>query len=204
MKNVFVIFVFALLSVSCASTPETHYYRVTSLTEPREPSGEVVIGVEPFASDSAYDSQRIIYRKSDFRLDYYHYHRWASPPGIMLADFVREELESSGRFSAVLSEFTADVNAMVGGRIIRFEEVDVTDDRWVARIKLGLFLRDAETGQLIWSQTEDVQEDLKEQSPEGLAQAASVALTRIIAANIDEIERAAAKARALQTGRGLD
>lgn len=190
-----------LVSSACGSTaPETTYYRVHNLTEPQPPQGDLVIGVEPFAADSAYDNQQIVYRKSPYKLNYYHYHSWASPPGIMVADYVREELENSGRFEAVLTGFTADVVAVVGGRIVHFEEVDVSEDEWLARVKLTLFLRDAQTGQLVWSRTITEEEPVDEQKPEGVARAMSIALQRAITSNIDTIAERARTVRSRQTG----
>ncbi len=194
-----VVTAIVLFVVGCGSTaPETRYYRVHNLTEKQSPSGDLVIGVEPFATDAAYDEQKIVYRQSPYRIDYYHYHRWAAPPGIMVADFVREELESSGQFGAVLSGFTGDVVAVVGGRIIHFEEVDKSEEEWFARVKITLFLRDAQTGRLIWSNTITEEEPVDEQNPEGVAQAMSISLQRAISGNIGEIEARARQAKKRQ------
>jgi ABC-type uncharacterized transport system auxiliary subunit len=147
----------------------------------------LVIGVEPFAADSSYDAQKIVYRKSPYRLDYYHYHRWAAPPGIMVADYMRDALEHTGDYRAVESGFTGDAVAIVGGRLIHFEEVDESEQRWKARIKVAVHVRIAQTGELAWSKTLVEEEPLDSQSPEGLARAMSVALERVVAKTAPEI-----------------
>jgi len=195
------ILVIVVGTVACGSSaPETRYYRVANLSEPTPGESNLVIGVEPFTTDTAYDDQKMVYRKSPYRLDYYHYHRWATPPGIMLADYVREELENSGQFGAVLSGFTGDVTAMVGGRIIQFEEVDQSRDEWFARLKITIFVRDAQTGRLIWSRTLSESEPVEEQSPEGVARAMSKALQRAIGRNVADIARVSHETRERQIG----
>ena len=77
MKTLVLVFGLA----GCAGkVPETRYYQLAS--PPRAPNtGDQILVVEPLVTDAAYDDDRIVYRISPYRLDYYQYHRWTGAPG---------------------------------------------------------------------------------------------------------------------------
>jgi ABC-type uncharacterized transport system auxiliary subunit len=63
--------------------------------------------------------------------------------------------------------------------VLALEEVDKSKTSWVGHVVIELRLTDAATGEVIWSQQFEENEPVKEQTPEGLAQALSKALDRI-------------------------
>ena len=83
------------VGVACGGkVPDIRYYEL----DVRAPAGSgaraaatalPVLAVEPFAADTAYDDNRMVYRESSVRLDYYYYHRWSAPPGTLIADEMR-------------------------------------------------------------------------------------------------------------------
>ena len=176
----FALFVFA---AACGSSPPpVRYYQIAVPEAKPAGQGEGILAVERIRADAAYDDARIVYRESPHRLDYYHYHRWSSPPGMMLSDYLRVAYDQSGHFGSVVSGFSDDADAILGGRLMAFEEVNETEDRWLARVRLELRLRDAKTGELLWSSVITETEPLEEHEPEGLAKALGVAMDRIVAA----------------------
>lgn len=184
------VVVLLLLGVGCGSTPkDIRYYQVVA-PEKTAGQGDVVIGVEPFYADGPYADQRMVYRESEYRVDYYYYHRWSAPPALMVSEYLRTSLQSTGQFKTVLSGFTADAVAMVGGRIIAFEEVDASDE-WRAHVILDLYLRDTQSGELVWSKKVKEEEVADEKSPEGIAKAMSLALGRLTEQVAPEISEAA-------------
>lgn len=186
----FAVAAIATLSAPAAcggSTPETRFYQLEIGTQAPQSGGDVVMVVEPFTVDAAYDDDRIVYRPSPFRLDYYYYHRWSAPPGELVADTLREAYRRTGQFARVTNELGRDADVMLSGRVLALEEVDVTRTDWSARIALELRLRDARTGEVIWSEIVRETVPLDEQNPAGLTRALSVAIWDIARETSTEI-----------------
>ena len=168
-----------VLAACAGKIPETRYYQLAvPATEAKHPAGPA-IAIEPLAADAAYDDERIVYRVTPYRLDYYNYHRWSSPPGTMLGNYLQDAFARSGRFRAVMHEVTDTVPVTLGGRVIAIEEVDKSKTEWIGRLAVELTLTDTITNKVLWSQQFEETEPLHTQTPEGLAQALSAAMQRI-------------------------
>ena len=191
------------LLVGCATRPDIRYYQLDvaegEFTELPQRSSDVVFSVEAMIGDSAYEDPRIVYRVSPYRLDYYHYHRWTAPPGVLVSDFMRDAYERTGQFRSVVAGFSPDAAVFLSGRVIAFEEVDHDKGQWYARVKLNLFLREAATGDVIWSQTFLQETPVAENTPEGVAAAMSVAVSRIVAQTAPELAELAEGVRDRRT-----
>lgn len=159
--------------------PDTRYYQLAS-PEPKGKGGDGVLVLENLTTDGAYDDDRIVYRTTPFRLDYYQYQRWSSAPGVMVGNYLEQALERSGKFRSVVREMTADAPVVLAGRVIAIEEVDRSKTEWLGRIVIELQLTDARTNETLWTDQFDESEPLKAQTPEGLAQAISAAMGRIM------------------------
>lgn len=114
-----------------------------------------------------------MYRVTPYRLDYYNYHRWSSPPGTMVSNYLQDAFSRSGRFRAVTLEASDSVAVVLGGRVIAIEEVDQSKTSWLGRVAVELTLTDTVTNKILWSQRFDETEPVHEQTPEGLARALS-------------------------------
>ena len=170
----------ALASATCGgSVPPTRYYQLYIGAMEPTAAGDVVMVVEPFLVDSAYDDDRIVYRRSPYKLDYYHYHRWSAPPGELISAALRDAYRRTGQFQAVTNELTSDATVVLSGRVLAIEEVDMTREHGRARIAVELRLRDAATDEQIWSRVMREEVPLRDQSPAGLARALSVAVWNI-------------------------
>lgn len=182
MSARWVVVVGAALAVAACTgkVPDTRYYQLAAPAA-GAPRGDLVLVMEPLETEPAYDDDRIVYRTSPYRLDYYHYHRWSASPGTMVGNYLEQALERSGRFRAVVRELTADAQVVLGGRVVAIEEVDASRSRWLGRIVLELTLTDARTNAVLWTQQYEETEPLATQNPEGLARALSVAMRRIVA-----------------------
>jgi ABC-type uncharacterized transport system auxiliary subunit len=176
---------FALaLSIACAACggkiAETRYYQLAQ-PETKQQGGSDVLVLQSLTTNAAYDDERIVYRTTPFRLDYYNYHRWTSSPGVMVGNYLEQALETSGKFRAVVRELTPDAPVVLTGRVIAIEEVDRSATQWLGRIAIELVLSDAHTGALLWTEQIDETEPLRQRNPEGLAAALSIAMSRIVA-----------------------
>ncbi|HSS03541.1 MAG TPA: ABC-type transport auxiliary lipoprotein family protein [Kofleriaceae bacterium] len=184
------IAIIALASAACGGkVTETRYYQLAQ-ADAKPKAGSEILVLETLATDAAYDDDRIVYRTTPFRLDYYHYHRWTSTPGVMVGNFLEQALETSGTFRAVVRERTPDAPAVLTGRVIAIEEVDHSRTEWLGRIAIELVLSDAHTGAILWTERIDESEPLRQQNPEGLAQALSIAMSRIVAHAVPAIASA--------------
>lgn len=166
--------------------PATRYYDLAAPAGPAG-TGAAVLVLEPLTTDEAYDDERIVYRANEYRLDYYDYHRWSSPPGVLVGNYLEAALERSGHFRAVVREPAADATAVLTGRVAAIEEIDVSRKQWEGRLVVELRLTDSRTGATLWSQQFEEREPLARQSPEGLAAALTRAMERIVAAAAPQI-----------------
>ena len=183
-----------VLGAACGGrAPATHYYDLASAARRHAGNGPI-LAVEPLEADEPYDDDRIVYRENPYRVDYYHYHRWSASPGALVSRHLERALEASGRFAAVLREEPANAAYVLGGRLLALEEVDVSRRRWVARVALELHLRDAKTGDIVWSRRLEETEPVARQTPEGVARALSRALDRVARRLAPELDRVASNA----------
>ena len=173
---------------ACAGkVPETRYYQLATQAPPAHEAATVSLAIEPLIADAAYDDDRIVYRLTPYRLDYYNYQRWSAPPGQLVGNFLQDAFMKSGRFRAVMHEASEAAPVTLGGRLIALEEVDKSKTQWIGHVALELTLTDNQTNKIVWSQQYDETEPLKLQSPEGLAQAISTAMSRITQRALPEV-----------------
>jgi uncharacterized lipoprotein YmbA len=167
--------------------PQVSYYKVAVAAQPQEREGGLVLGVEALSADTTYDDVRMVYRTTNYRVDYYHYHRWSAPPAVMMTDALRQLLWGSGRFARVVAG-SAGADAVLLGRLLALEEVDGEDDKWLGRLVLELRLVRAD--EVLWSRLVTEEVALKRQHPEALAEAVSEALARVSVQIAPELEAA--------------
>ncbi len=184
-----------LASAACGGSPPppTRYYQLATpaaASAPAAAAAAVSLVVEPLSAAGAYDDERMVYRSSPYRLDYYDYHRWTSPPGTMIAGYLAQALRRTGRFHAIATDAGDDDALVLGGRVVAIEEVDTSGSQWTGRIALELVLRD-HGGNTLWSMQLDETVPMPVQSPEGLAQAITEAMARIVTRVAPELGRLA-------------
>lgn len=195
-----VLFEVLLFAGGCANKlPDTRYYQLATPAKAKV-GGDLTLVMEPLTTDQAYDDERIVYRSTPYRFDYYQYHRWSAAPGAMVGNYLEQSLERSGHFRNVTHELSSDAPVVLGGRVVAIEEIDTAKSKWVGRIVLELTVSDAKTNKPLWTQQFEETEPLPSQSPEGLAQALSVAMGRISDKALPMIE-SAARAGQLNAGR---
>lgn len=169
----------AILAACGGKLPETRFYQLAPPAIEAKPATDgLSLALENFETDAGYDDERIIYRSTPYRLDYYQYHRWSAAPGVIVGNFLEQALERSGQFKEV-SRNSERATAALRGRVIAIEEVDRSKTQWTGRLVLELSLVDPRTSEVLWSQQFEETEPLRTQTPEGLAEALSVAMTRI-------------------------
>jgi ABC-type uncharacterized transport system auxiliary subunit len=173
--------------LACAPmAPTTHLYRVELPAGPgpaapdHAPQACASLLVRDMQVAGAYDDVRMIYRESEYQLQRYEYHEWVVSPGILVSDALRDGYASSGRFARVEREYDASIDAVLQGRVLALEEVDLSRARWAAHLRLALELLDPRTHERLWSHEYDLMRPLEERSPRGMAGATSGVLREVI------------------------
>jgi ABC-type uncharacterized transport system auxiliary subunit len=201
----------ALALGGCGSSPQIRYYqfafRELEATESSETvtSGDVdsterdlpILSIENLTPDSAYNDDRIVYRTSPYRLDYYYYHRWSAPPGVLIADFLRQGFQRTGKFHAVLSGPNPESDAILRGRLVALEEVD-TESGWKVRVSIELQLRDTSSNEILWSAFLTREQPVEQRNPEGLARTFSAVLEDLVVELTPVMVRHCNQARAMR------
>jgi uncharacterized lipoprotein YmbA len=181
MTRIAAMFALALVT-ACGGKPPppTRYYQLAPPAQPAAPDAQArgALVIEPFTAEGAYDDERMVYRASPYRLDYYDYHRWGAPPGQLLASYLEQALRKTGRFHTVAADSGEDGALTLSGRVIAIEEVDTAKTKWVGRVALELSVRDA-SGKVVWTGQFDESVPMPVQSPEGLAHAVTAAMQQI-------------------------
>jgi uncharacterized lipoprotein YmbA len=184
------------LAASCGGTvPETRYYQLAEPPPAQVQGGDVTLMLEQLETDDAYADERMVYRTTPYRFDYYQYHRWSVSPGVMITNYLEQALENSGRFRAVLREPSASAVAVLRGRVIAIEEVDTSRTQWAGRLVIELTLTDAKSRGVLWTQQLAETERMPAPTPEALAKAISAAMARIAARAVPRIAEAARQAQ---------
>ncbi|MBA3397989.1 MAG: membrane integrity-associated transporter subunit PqiC [Deltaproteobacteria bacterium] len=177
----FLLLVVVVVAAACGGkVPQTRYYQLAAPTTAARGDGAVIV-LEQLATDAGYDDERIVYRTTPYRMDYYDYHRWSASPGVVVGNYLEQALERSGRFRAVIREVSDQAAIVLGGRVVALEEIDRSKARWVGRIVIELTAADPRTNEILWTEQFEEIEPLAVQSPEGLAQAITKAMSRIVA-----------------------
>jgi len=168
-----------VLAACGGKLPPTRFYQLAEPAGKPAPASGVALVVESLTTDAAYDDERMVYRVTPYRLDYYTYHRWSAAPGTLIANYLERAFEQSGKFGAVTREPNPTAPVTLGGRVVAIEEVDQSKTRWIGRVVIELTLTNRGTGEVLWAEQFEEAEPLASQSPEGLARALSAALERI-------------------------
>jgi len=136
-----------------------------------------------FTAVSATNSTQMLFRPSPDRVDAFNYSRWAAYPADMTADMLLRDLRTNRLFLAVFSRHESDGGRfLLQGSVDRFY-LDAAAPEKKAVIELTITLRDLRKKKtperILFQKTYTETEKLPAQSPEGFAQAMSVAMKRL-------------------------
>lgn len=189
--NIIPYLTFLALIISCAGVPPTYYYRIHyDMPEHNSPAPlPVTIIIEPFDADALYKGDRIVYRNSEYEVQFYHYRRWVAPPNKIVQESVIEQFRASGVFERVVTS-TVPVNAgyILKGNIKSFEELD-EGDSWYGLVSIAFELQDKETKKIIWQNTLSERTPASKKEPMEVAKAISQSLKTVVEKTIQEIDK---------------
>lgn len=144
----------AALAAGCGAARPSKYYELTIPYEKElDPTGnsphQVSLLLGPINASHLYREDRIVYGTTSEHMGTYEYQRWAAPPTEMIGEVLLRQLRSSGRFREVHGmRSNARGDYLLHGRLFDFKEI--TGPPLVARVAIGMELRDLKTGSNVW------------------------------------------------------
>ena len=141
-----------LLLAACGAARPIKYYSLDppEVTQSAQPL-DVALLIGHVHAPTLYRDTRIVYRTGANEMGVYEEHRWVEAPPLMAEEMLLECLRKSARYKSVqLVSSNAQGDYIVRGRLERFEQVE--GKPLSARVWLNLGLYDPKSGQEVWTQ----------------------------------------------------
>jgi ABC-type uncharacterized transport system auxiliary subunit len=179
-----------LVLIHCGGVPQTYYYRINysvDKSQSNETTLPVTLGIGRFDADILYESDKIVYRDSEFEAKFYNYRRWIAPPKKLITEKVTKEFQNSGSFEKVLKmSDVRDVDYYVAGQILAFEEWD-EKETWYGLVTIEFELRNAADADILWNKVITEKTRSANKAPVDVVAAINKSLDKVIAAAISEV-----------------
>jgi len=147
----------ALLMGGCAGKVRyPNYYMLAVAPTVQKPAlnaahQSATVAVRPFYTPEYLRQGRIVYRQTPEEVGFYHYHRWASDPGLVVTTGIIDTLRSTNLFS-VVGPYAGQEHPdyLLSGRLEQLDEVDYKSGVQV-EVKLSAQLVNVRTGASVWA-----------------------------------------------------
>ena len=149
-------FIGALAISACGSARYPAYYTLHLEPSTQARASERAMGTLAIKELSCPDylcEGRIVYRATPAEVGFYQYHRWASSPRAMIAQYLAERVRVGSLFTSVSGdESRMATDFLLSGTLERLEEVD--EARQVVAVStISAQLVDTRAGVVVWSGT---------------------------------------------------
>ncbi len=172
-------FLSSLVLGGCSLThpkQEVEYYALALLGHSPDPSPPARLTtslvVRPFTAQPPYHRDRMVSRSSPYTFDFYHYHRWVTPPADMLTTLTRQSLQQSGLFTTVYPTPDAQADLRLSGIVRQCEEVDQAQT-WQAVLRIEVWLSRWREPAPFWFQSYTATRPAAKRNPAAVAAAMS-------------------------------
>ncbi|RMD89259.1 MAG: hypothetical protein D6813_10915 [Calditrichaeota bacterium] len=192
MKRIHIIFASFLVAsaLNCGGVPPTFYYRIDyNLPKNNSDDGVVPvnIGIGYFDAEALYEGDRIVYRQSQYEVQYYYYRRWIAPPKKIVREKVIQQFKNSGKFHQVVAFPTSQpVDYILTAKINAFEEWDEGRD-WYGYVSILFQLIDPKTQEITWENEFSSKTKAQKREPVEVVRAISESLKNVIQQAINDI-----------------
>ena len=178
------------LSVGCSAirpkaTPQPAFYsldsgKVESRSNPALSPTALTLIVNPPHAASGFDSQRILYVRTDHQLEYFAHSEWVDTPARMLAPLIVTAVERSGAYRAVvLTPSAAAGDLRLDSEIVRLQHEFGSQPSRV-RFTLRAYLVDNSTRRVLARREFDATESSPSEDPYGGVIAANRAVQKVL------------------------
>jgi len=153
MKFAWVVPPVIVVLAACGSVdvPEHHFYRLSACAIPGAAGAkDKIVRVEDFDLAPHLGGDNVLAVVGPNRVEPLRYHRWSAPLAKLVTEVVRESLDESGRYQAVVGlRDRVQADWAVSGRVLQFEQ-SIETRGWVGVVRLAVSVRDERSGDLIW------------------------------------------------------
>ena len=178
------------LSAGCSAirpkaTPQPAFYsldsgKVESRSNPALSPTALTLIVNPPHAASGFDSQRILYVRTDHQLEYFAHSEWVDTPARMLAPLIVGAVERSGAYRAVvLTPSAAAGDLRLDSEIVRLQHEFGSQPSRV-RFTLRAYLVDNSTRRVLVRREFDATESSPSEDPYGGVIAANLAVQKVL------------------------
>ena len=155
---------------------------------------ETGIKVELFAVDESINRSEMVYKETQHRTGAYRYNRWRVNPGYLVTDYLTRDLRDARLFTAVFSyDLKGSARFRLEGDVVEFQENDMPDV-WKASLNVNITLLDTDqeniADKVVFQRSYRTLEPMLTKTPQGLAEAMSVAMQKVSQQIIDDVYRA--------------
>jgi ABC-type uncharacterized transport system auxiliary subunit len=179
------------------NVPETRYFVIDYTLKTSRNSGPVIpvsVGVDKFRSDAVYRTDKIVFRKVPYQVEFYPYERWGARPEEIVTDRMIDHLLAINRFREVFRATSgANSDYLVRGRVKRFEEDSSKGYAAVAQIEVSLIYR--KSGKVLLQRRVTRRTPAKSKPPQGFVNAMAENLKSLLGEMAGEISKAVVKHR---------
>ena len=188
LLNTAVLLTVILILQNCAGVPQTYYYQIDyAMPAAGSQALPINLGVTQFKADIPYQGDRIVYRSSQYEVQYYHYRRWVAPPVKLAEQMTVEQFMKSGAFRQVSSlPFQGSVDYILGGNIEAFEEWD-EDKAWFGNVRILFHLTERKSGEVVWQKAFSKKTAAAKREPVEVVKAISESMRQVLSEAQSEV-----------------
>ncbi len=181
LKITFVLMIAVALQ-NCSGVPQTYYYQIDyDMPASSSQALPINLGITQFKADIPYQGDRIVYRSSQYEVQYYHYRRWVAPPVKLAEQMTVEQFMTSGAFRQVRTlPFQTSVDYILGGNIEAFEEWD-EENSWFGNVRINFHLTERKSGDIVWQKTFSKKTAAAKREPVEVVKAISESMRQVLA-----------------------
>lgn len=182
--------------VGAEKVPETRFFVVDYSVPASKNAGPrvpVVVGVDNFRSDAVYRTEKIVFRKVPYEVNFYPYERWGARPDEIVTDRMIDHLMATRRFREVVRVASgAPSDYLVRGRVKRFEEDGISNNYFAdAQVEISLIYR--RTGKVLLQKRLSRREAAASKPPGGFVDAMAKNLKGLLGMAAGQIAEAVSK-----------
>jgi len=167
-----------------APVKQSFLIQATRAQPARTPPGQTVLSVRALQVAAPFDARAFVYRRSELNYQPDFYHEFLVPPRSLLTEQLTHWLDRSGLFALVDASGRVDTPHTLGGIVSALYGDFRQKDSPKAVLAIHFVLSDerSRAGAPIWHHSYREETPLTHPTPEGLAEAWSSGLTKILGA----------------------
>jgi ABC-type uncharacterized transport system auxiliary subunit len=190
-------FIGALAISACGSARYPAYYTLhlePSTQAPASTRGSGTLAIKELRCPEYLCEGRLVYRPTPAEVGFYQYHRWASSPRAMIAQYLAERVRARALFVSVAEdESRLATDFVLSGTLERLEETD--DGRQVAAVcTISAQLVGTRAGVVVWSGTAAERVPVQQRDMAGVVNGLATAVRATVDRLVTDME--------LELGRG--